>query len=119
MAISAVGGRYTSRSSPRFWSAVTIFIYRPVVISENKACCGPIHVNPEALGNQSLAAPPNDGTFQVSQFHCSLWVYAISDPSGEKAGPIFSDESFVSCTGSPSGSSLAQMSPAPLKVLSP
>src|SRR5664279_667356 len=90
-------GRYTSRSPARLSVAVAMPICMPVLISENTTCSRSTHVSAAAFGRSSCGSPPSAGTTQV--FHPALEsvaVYAMRDPSGEKAGALFGESSWVS-----------------------
>src|SRR5438067_12723396 len=99
-----------ARDSALVAVAVTIPMWRPLMISENKIRWPLIHVSPEALGSSSTGSPPATGTVQVSQERETPLplkrVYAIREPSGVKTGPYFTLRSFVRGTGSPLGSNL-------------
>src|SRR5215470_6018858 len=113
MLSSLDAGRYTSRSSARLSVEVAIFMYAPLVISENITRCSPNQDSPEAFGSMRQGIPPGTGTTQVSQTPRSTVVYAMRAPSGEKTGLIFLRLSLVTWNGSPSGKNFTYTCPGP------
>src|SRR6187200_886083 len=90
------------------------------LISENSSCRGPVQIRPDALRSHSSGAPFSKGTIHVSQRNFGeTTVYAMRAPSAEKTGLIFTRLSFVSWTGSPSGSVLTYTWPGPKNVEGP
>src|SRR5262245_52323685 len=90
------------------------------LISENSSCREAVQTSPEAFCSHRSGAPPSTGTVHVSQRNFRpTTVYAMRAPSGENTGLIFTRLSFVSRTGSPSGSLLTYTWPGPKNVEGP
>src|SRR5215468_12102360 len=93
----------------------------PLLISEKSIRPSPIHVSPVAFENHFWGCPPWTDTAHVSQAARggSVTVYAMYSPSEEKYGVEIGFDSFVSCTGSPSGSCFSQIWPRLRNGLTP